>query len=108
MRALRRLAEDSGDDPLQGVANFFDLGIVFALGFMVALISYMGLPELFERADMTLVKNPGRENMEVIRRDGKKLERYRVSPSTLSGEGIRLGTAYQLPSGEVVYIPEAE
>jgi hypothetical protein len=35
MRALRRLAEDSGDDPLQGVANFFDLGIVFALGFMV-------------------------------------------------------------------------
>jgi len=108
MSRIRRLAEADEEDPLAGVANFFDLGIVFALGFMVALISYMGLPELLAKEEVTLVKNPGTERMEVIRKKGKTIERYRVTESTLSGDGVRLGTAYRLPSGEVVYVPEGE
>ncbi|HBA84686.1 MAG TPA: hypothetical protein DCZ95_11380 [Verrucomicrobia bacterium] len=104
-RKLRRLGLDD-DDPLSGVANLFDLGVVFALGFMLALISYIGLPELVARQDMTLVKNPGTPQMEIIRKKGTKIERFRLSKDRLGGEGEKLGVAYRLKSGEVVYVPE--
>ncbi len=105
MSRIRRLG-DEDHDPLQGVANFFDLGIVFALAFIVALIAYLGLPELLERKDVTLIKNPGTAEMEIIRKKGVKIERYRISRQQLGGEGEKLGTAYRLKSGEVVYVPE--
>lgn len=106
MSRLRRLATEVDDDPLSGLANLFDLGIVFALGFMLALIAHLGLRELLDRGDVTLVKNPGTPEMEIIRREGKKLERYRVSHERLDGEGVKLGTAYRLVNGEVIYVPE--
>ncbi len=107
MGRIRRLG-DRSDDPLEGVANFFDLGIVFALAFMVTLISYLGLPELLERKDMTLIKNPGTADMEIIHKKGVKLDRYKISHQQLGGEGEKLGTAYRLKSGEVIYVPEGE
>ena len=58
------------------------------------------------RAALTILKNPGQPNMEIIRRKGRKLEHYRITPRTLGGEGQRLGTAYRLKTGEVVYVPD--
>ncbi len=106
MRRRRWLLDDSDDDPLSGVANFFDLGVVFALGFMVAILNFIGLPELLDQRDMTLVKDAGTPQMEIIRKQGRKVKRFKVSTKKLGGEGTRLGTAYRLKSGEVVYIPE--
>jgi hypothetical protein len=102
----RRHLEDCEEDPLTGFANLFDLGIVFALGFMVSLITYLGLPELLGNEDMVLVKNPGAEDMEMIIKTGEQLERLQPTGSSLAGEGgEKLGTAYRLPSGKVVYVP---
>ena len=36
----------------------------------------------------------------------KKLPHYRVSRDELSGDGVRLGTAYRLKTGDVVYVPD--
>ena len=105
MGEIRRLGELEDSDPLNGVANFFDLGIVFALGFLLALFTYLGLPELMQREEMTLVKNPGTPEMEIIHKKGEELEHYRVTTDSLTGSGVRLGTAYRLQNGEVVYIP---
>ncbi len=101
-----RSIDDDEEDPLTGFANLFDLGIVFALGFMVSLITYLGLPELLGKEDMVLVKNPGAEDMEMIIKSGEHLERLQPTGGSLAGEGgEKLGTAYRLPSGEVVYVP---
>ena len=105
MSRIRRLGQGS-TDPLEGVANFFDLGVVFALAFMVSLISYLGLPELLQNRDFTLVKDPGTPQMEIIRKQGVRLQRYRISRQRLQGEGEKLGTAYRLRTGEVIYVPE--
>ncbi len=50
----------------------------------------------------SVIQNEGTPEMEIIKRDGLKIERYRASPETLGGDGERLGTAYRLKSGEVI------
>jgi len=39
-------------------------------------------------------------------RRSERLERYRPTRETVTGQGTRLGTAYRLPNGDVVYVPE--
>lgn len=81
--------------------------MVFAVALLLALVVHLQLPELLsEQDEVTILKNPGKPNMEIIRRNGKKLEHYRMSRQTLGGEGEKLGTAYRLKTGEVVYVPE--
>ncbi len=106
--AYRRLLETSDDDPLSGVANLFDVAIVFAVALLLALVTYYSLPELLsEQNEVTLVKNPGQPDMEIIKKKGTKLEKYRITRKTLGGDGVKLGTAYRLKTGEVVYVPES-
>lgn len=108
----RRLARRSWeeiveDDPGAGLLNLFDVWIAFAVALLLAMVSYMKLPELIgSQASVTLVTNPGMPNMEIIRKEGRKIERYRATSEQLTGQGERLGTAYRLQNGEVVYVPE--
>jgi hypothetical protein len=54
------------------------------------------------------VKNPGQANMEIIQKKGQKIETYKASGQTQNGntKGRRLGTAYQLEDGSIIYVPE--
>ena len=107
LSAHRRLLESHDIDPLTSVVNLFDVAMVFAVALLLALVSYFQLPELLsERQDITIIKNPGKSSMEIIHRKGRKLEHYRMSNQSLGGEGEKLGTAYRLKSGDVVYVPE--
>ena len=63
---LLRKEEDS--DPISVVSNLFDIAMVFAVALMVALVSRYNMTEVFSQEDYTMVKNPGKENMEIIRR----------------------------------------
>ena len=51
------------------VANLFDVAMVFAVALMVALVSRFNMTEMFSKEDFTMVKNPGKENMEIITKD---------------------------------------
>jgi hypothetical protein len=107
--SLGLLQDDGADDPLSSLANLFDVSMVFAVALMVAMVSFMKMSEMLTQDDVTIVKNPGQENMEIIRKDGETIERYRASDRSPDGEnlGRRIGTAYQLESGEIIYIPES-
>ncbi len=63
-RTLLRRSEDS--DPMSVVSNLFDVAMVFAVALMVALVSRYNMTEMFSQEDFTMVKNPGKENMEII------------------------------------------
>ena len=56
-----------------------------------------------------MVKNPGKDNMEIITKKGDKIERYTPSQDQTNKDGARgkkVGVAYQLENGEVIYVPE--
>ena len=88
----RRFLDGPDDDPLSGVANLFDVAMVFAVALLMALVSYYKLPELLSiKEEVTILKNPGKPNMEIIKRKGTKLEHYKITPRSLGGDGERLG-----------------
>ncbi len=105
-RRLLRRSEDS--DPMSVVSNLFDVAMVFAVALMVALVSRYNMTEMFSQEDFTMVKNPGKENMEIITKEGEKINRYTPSEDSdkSSNKGKRVGTAYELENGDIIYVPE--
>ena len=55
-----------------------------------------------------MVKNPGKENMEIITKEGQEIKKYTPSedPKTCGKRGKKVGVAYQLENGEIIYVPE--
>ena len=107
-RAGGLLAQDDGD-PLSVVVNLFDVAMVFAVSLMVAMVMHLNMAEVFGKEDFTIVKNPGQENMEIITKEGKEISTYKATgeQTDASGnKGKRLGTAYQLEDGRVIYVPD--
>ena len=94
-------------DPLAGVANLFDASIVLIVSMMVALfMSYNMLELLDAKSQVTVTKKNERGEIEVMTKQGKEIKVQKVTDQKLTGEGTRLGTAYQLSDGRVVYVPE--
>ena len=111
MRRRRLLGKEEDNDPMSVVGNLFDVAMVFAVALMVALVTRYDMTEMFSKEDFTIVKNPGKENMEIITKEGEKINRYTPSENQddASGRrGRRVGIAYELENGEIIYIPETE
>lgn len=101
------LQEDDGD-PLSVVVNLFDVAMVFAVSLMVAMVMHINMTEVFGQEDFTIVKNPGKENMEIITKEGKEISTYKAGGQRADGgtQRHRLGTAYQLDNGQIIYVPD--
>lgn len=105
----RFLRQNDDDDPMSVVGNLFDVAMVFALALMVALVSRFNMTEMFSQDDFTIVKNPGKENMEIITKEGQQINRYTPSENQDNADGRRgkrVGIAYELENGEIIYVPE--
>ncbi len=108
MRRSKRFLQEEDIDPMATVSNLFDVAMVFALALMVALVARYKMTEMFSKEDFTMVKNPGKENMEIITKKGEKIDTYKASDESSSSgnKGKRVGVAYQMENGEIIYIPE--
>lgn len=105
-RNLLKKEEDS--DPISVVSNLFDVAMVFAVALMVALVTRYNMTEMLSKEDFTMVKNPGKENMEIITKEGEKINRYTPSEDQQKSgtRGKKVGIAYELENGEIIYVPE--
>lgn len=109
VRRPSKLREGEDEDPLSVIVNLFDVAMVFAVSLMVAIVLHLNMSEFFGKEDFTVVKNPGQDDMEIITKEGKEIKRYVPKEEQNSGtqkKGKRVGTAYQLENGEIIYIPE--
>ena len=106
MRRRRLLDRREDSDPMSVVSNLFDVAMVFAVALMVALVSRFNMTEMFSQEDFTMVKNPGKENMEIITKEGEKINRYTPSDDKDSSgnKGKRVGTAYELENLSLIHI----
>ena len=107
-RRVSKLSQEGDSDPLSVIVNLFDVAMVFAVALMVAMVMHMNMTEVFTQEDYTIVKNPGKDNMEIITKKGGKINKYTPAEDQSSSQrkGRRVGIAYELENGEIIYVPE--
>jgi len=95
------------EDPLAGVANLFDVSLAFIVALLISLFMLFSAFEFLDpESNVTIVKERADGTIEIVEKQGERIEVTRSTDETLSGQGVRLGTAYRLGNGEVVYVPE--
>jgi hypothetical protein len=109
LRRSRRAAhEQFEDDPLAGIANLFDVSVAFIVALLIALVSMTSMRGLLDpKASFTMVKQNADGTMEIISKEQERIKVQKVTDKTLSGQGTRLGMAYRLPNGQVVYVADS-
>lgn len=110
MRRKRRslgMLDEKESDPLSGVANLFDAAMVFAIALLLALVMSYNVPELLNpEASVTIVKDPGDPDMQIIIKDMDNIQVLDMTEEISGGQGTKMGSAYKLENGLVVYVPE--
>ncbi len=95
------------EDPISGVANLFDVSVVFIVAMMFALsMAYNMMDMLDPNSEMTITKKNAQGEIEIITKKGKEISVQKVTDKAMSGQGTRLGTAYQLEDGKTIYVPD--
>lgn len=104
-----RLRNDAeADDPLLSVINLIDVFLVLIAALLLTVASNPLNP--YSRDKITVIRNAGQPDMEIITRDGQKIERFRAdgqSKTVQAGhQGVRAGTAYRMGDGSLLYVPD--
>jgi hypothetical protein len=102
----RRLVDDHHLDPMEPMGNLFDVAVLIAVGFLIVALSGFGLQELLSAEDVTIVKNPGTPEMEIIRKEGREIERLTTTDTIAEGAGTPIGTVFRLEDGRVIWVPD--
>jgi hypothetical protein len=101
-------APGEDEDPLAGIANLFDVSVAFIVALLIALFALFSAGTFLDKnSEVTLVKQMADGETEIITKKGAEIKVQKVTDKTLSGQGTRLGTAYRLANGQIVYVPEA-
>lgn len=100
----RFLDFEEDEDPILSVVNVIDVFLVIIAVLLVIVAANPLNP--FSSDRVVVVTNPGEDNMTMTIRDGQELTRYETSGEIGEGQGVRAGTAYRLPDGSMIYVPE--
>ena len=103
IRRRARTHADRGGDPLDGLVNLFDLGIVLAVAFLLAALSSLKLSDLLTEENVTVVRSSqGSET--VIVKKGNQVRSVELNGRRVVGEGRRIGSVYRLEDGRTVFV----
>ena len=103
---MKLLEEDESLNPMLSVVNLVDVFLVIIGALLIAIAQNPMNP--FSAEDVVVVKNPGKEDMEMVIKKGKRIEKYKTTGAIGEGEGVRAGIAYRLKDGSFVYVPEED
>ncbi|MEX2595195.1 MAG: DUF2149 domain-containing protein [Anditalea sp.] len=95
------------EDPISGVAQLFDVSIAFIVAVIAALFAMMSSSEILSKdSEWTLTRKTRDGNIEIVEKKENEIVTKKVSGKNMSGNGRRLGTAYELENGEIIYVPD--
>ncbi|WP_217633623.1 DUF2149 domain-containing protein [Pseudomonas jinjuensis] len=101
---MKLLEDAEADDPILSVVNLIDVFLVIIAALLLAVANNPLNP--FSHDDVTVITNPGKPDMQIMVKEGQKLEHYKASGDIGQGEGAKAGVAYRLKDGSMVYVPE--
>lgn len=97
------------EDPMLAVINLIDIFLVFIVAVLISFLSAMGLGELLsEDGQVTVVTESAEGEMTIITKKSNRLEATKITKTEAEGRGVRLGVAYRLEDGSMVYLPDDE
>jgi hypothetical protein len=100
--ARARSRDDRAGDPLDGLVNLFDLGIVLSVAFLLAALSSLDLTTaLTEKGQESAAKQ---QSAVVADRD-QQVKPLELEPGQrVVGRGVAVGTVYRLADGRTVIV----
>ena len=103
--SLKLLNETDTDDPILSVVNLIDIFLVIIAALLITM-AQNPLLNVFSRSDVTVIVDAGKPSMQMLVKEGKKIEKYQTHGSIGQGEGERAGIAYRMKDGSIIYVPE--
>ena len=103
--ARARTREDRAGDPLDGLVNLFDIGIVLSVAFLVAALSSLDLTSVLTDPEQSLDKKQQVTRDSVIADPNATVEKIEIEPGQrVVGRGEPVGTLYRLEDGRTVIV----
>lgn len=107
--ARARSREDRAGDPLDGLVNLFDLGIVLSVAFLLAALSSLKLgPEALGRGSAVATEQRAPAGSILVDRDAQVRSVRIPNGQEAIGRGRAVGTVYQLEDGRTVVVREPD
>ncbi len=102
-RSRLHILDEDDDDPVLSTINLIDVFLVVIGMLLIAVINNPMNP--FANDKLTIIRNEGKPDMEIITKDGQKITRFKASGASGEGDGEKAGTAYRMKDGTMVYVP---
>ena len=101
---MKVLEEDDSLNPMLSAVNLIDVFLVIIAALLITIAQNPLNP--YSSDNVTVIKNPGEKNMEIIIKKGNEIKKYKSEGNIGQGDGEKAGVAYKLKDGSMVYIPE--
>jgi len=98
-----RVRIDRAGDPLDGLVNLFDLGIVLAVAFLLAALQSVKLTDLLTQQNVTILRTAP-TGQTIIVKQNDSIKTVQLSGQKVIGSGHRVGAVYKLSDGQLVYV----
>jgi len=101
--ARARLHDDRAGDPLDGLVNLFDVGIVLAVAFLLAALASIDLEPSALEENRAVPRTAPRDA--VVIRPGQRTSELELLPGERTvGRGEAVGTVYRLEDGRTILV----
>ena len=97
-----RRRDDRSGDPLDGLVNLFDLGIVLSVAFLLAALSSLHLTQTLTRHGLRPATPTG-----IAIPPGSRVAPLPAPGAQAIGPGTQVGVVYRLADGRLVYVQTA-